>query len=131
MRSAGRGSGRRGFSLIELLVALVIFLVGLLGVAGLVVMAQRTLTRSDLILRGTLAAWRVGDSLATSEERGSGELSRGWGLVSWGPGEGGSVRIVATGRAPGDTLATLLVWPRPAGVLSLPGPDPLAPGAGG
>ena len=99
-----------GYSLVELVVALVIFQIGLLGVAGMVLTAQKTLARAQLIMRGTLEASRVGDSLLAGEGEGRGELDRAWGLISWAPDREGTLRVVALAGNGSDTLSNLLFW---------------------
>jgi len=125
------GVGRRGFSLLELVLALLVFEVGVLGVAGMVYQGQRTLSRAQLIMRGTLEAKRVADSILTGSGTGAGagNLLFPWGEVAWAPAGGGVLRIVATGSAPSDTLAALLAWPRPGGEET--GPFLEVPGGGG
>jgi len=115
--------GRRGFSLLELVLALLVFEIGVLGVAGMVYQGQRTLSRARLIMRGTLEAKRVADSILAESGAGAGvgNLALPWGEVSWVPAGDGALRVVATGSVPSDTLATLLAWPRPRGAQTGPG----------
>jgi type II secretory pathway pseudopilin PulG len=100
-----------GFSLVELVMALVIFQVGLLGVVGMFLTAQRTLTRAELVLRGAMAARAMGDSLLAGGTEGSGHSDLPWGTVSWTPWEDGGLRVVATGTNASDTLGVLRFWP--------------------
>ncbi len=102
---------RDGFSLLELIFALVIFQIGLLGVAGMLLTAQRTLTRAELILRGATSGRAVGDSLLAGGEWANGRSDVPWGTVSWGPSPEGSLRVVAIGGEASDTLAVLHFWP--------------------
>jgi hypothetical protein len=104
----------RGSSLAELLVALVVFQVGLLGVAGLVVLAQRNLLRAEIVARGVLEAQLVADSVRDAGGGESGSMDYPWGGVSWEPAPGipGGVRASAFMNLGGDTVAVLTVWPR-------------------
>lgn len=104
---------RRGFSLVELIVALSIFQIGLLSTAGLVLLAQRHMVRAKVTLRALVEADRVADSLAQLGEGGSGSLPRPWGEIAWEADSGGDggVRVVALSAGRGDTLAVLLAWP--------------------
>jgi len=103
---------RRGFSIIELLMALLVLQVGLLATAGTVFLAQRNLARAELMTRGVLAARRVADSLAGGVSGGGGALSFPWGDVVWGPGAGSppGTRVVAVSTLQGDTLAVVMAW---------------------
>lgn len=113
-----------GFSLAELLVALVIFQVGLLAVAGMVFLAQQNLARAELRTRAYLEAKWVADSMGLETAGGSGRLGRPWGEVRWAPfSEGpGGTRVVALGPGGEDTLASLVVWAPPPDTI-LWGPD--------
>lgn len=129
MREVRPPGRRRGSSLLELILALLLFEVGLLAVAGMVLLGQRTLTRAQLTMRGTVAARRVGDSLLATGAMGEGEIARPWGGLRWVGSEDGGVIIVATGGDRSDTLAYLRLWlpPREGAV-----PDSaLLPGGGG
>ena len=74
---------RRGFTLIEVMVALVILEVGLLGVVGTLVLASRTLARASLLERSVGQVESVLDSLAESRTSGMGELAAQGGVLSW------------------------------------------------
>ena len=62
---------QNGYSLVELIFALLIFQVGVLGVAGMILTAQQSLTRAQLILRGTLEARMTGRSRSINMCRGT------------------------------------------------------------
>ena len=120
MRRSSLGSwGKGGFSLLELVIALLLFEIGLLAVAGMILTAQRTLKRSALILRGTVEAARMGDSLLEAGVAEGGEVELAWGWIGWAPGglshAGLKMWALAPDRA--DTLAALRVWP-PAAFLA-------------
>ena len=53
----------RGHSLLELVLALLLFQVGLLAAAGLVHLSQVNFRRAELTVRATLEADWIGDSL--------------------------------------------------------------------
>ena len=114
----------RGFSLVELLLALLILQVGLLATAGTVFLAQRNLARAELMTRGILAARYVADSLANGPGGGGGGLTFPWGEVVWGPGAGSppGIEVVAFSTLPDDTLAVAVAWaPVPDSVNLRPG----------
>lgn len=121
--------GDGGFSLLELMVALLLLQVGLLAVAGLILTGQQILTRSDAVLRGTLEARLVGDSLLGSEGWSEGEREEAWGWLRWEEVEEGSrsLRILTMNPEKDDTLVLLRMWPSPgrgAGIDSLPSGAP-------
>jgi Tfp pilus assembly protein PilV len=119
MKPADRVDGRRGSTLLQLILALLLFEVGLLSVAGMVLVGQRTLNRAQLTMRGTLEGKRVGDSLLATGARGDGEASRPWGVLRWTEtGDGGFI-VVAIDPNGADTMAYLRLWPAPE-TVSLP-----------
>ncbi len=97
---------REGFSLVELILALVVFEVGLLATAGMVFLAQQNLLRAEVTMRGILEADLVADSLEDIGEVGSGRRPYLWGEVSWAPAsdEIGGLTFVAMSTLLGDTL---------------------------
>ncbi|MFH1765748.1 MAG: hypothetical protein ABIF09_16285, partial [Gemmatimonadota bacterium] len=86
--------------------ALLVFQVGLLATAGMVLLAQQNLLRAELTVRGILAADLVADSLEEEGEVGSGRRPYIWGEVSWAPAsdEIGGLTVVAFSTLLGDTL---------------------------
>jgi type II secretory pathway pseudopilin PulG len=83
-----------GFTLVEVLVALVLLEVGLMGVVGTLVLAARSLTRAELGERGVAAVEHVLDSLVTAGvTAGEGRVDVRGGEVVW-RAAGGSVRLV-------------------------------------
>ena len=83
-----------GYSLVELLVALVLLQVGILGAVGTCVLAARLTTRAELLEWGTSEAQRVLDSLASVPPGpGEGEVRSGPGALRWSVGAGGDVRV--------------------------------------
>ncbi len=88
---------RRGFTLIEVLVALILLEVGLLGVVGTLVLAARTLTRGELEERGIAAVERVLDSLSTAGvSSGEGRVTTPGGEVRWRAAAGIAHLVFAT-----------------------------------
>lgn len=86
---------RRGFTLVEILVALVVLEVGLLGVVGTLLLAARTLTRAELEEAGTAEVERVFDSLvAAGATSGGGTVPLRVGAVRWTATAGGGLRLV-------------------------------------
>ena len=113
-----------GFSLVELLFALLVFQVGVLGVAGMVLMAQQNLMRAEITARGVLEAQLAADSVRDAGSGGSGSATHAWGQVSWGPAPDvpGGVRAVAVSNHGGDTVAAVTVWPGPVVAAGSPMP---------
>jgi prepilin-type N-terminal cleavage/methylation domain-containing protein len=99
----------RGFSLVELVVALLIFQIGLLATAGMVFLAQRSLLRAELTVRATLASDLVADSLEEVGEVSAGRREYAWGEITWTPASDaiGGLFVLASSALLGDTLVTL------------------------
>jgi len=75
---------RTGFTLIEVVVALVVLEVGLLGVVGSLVLAAQLMTRAELVERGVAEVQHAYDSMsATGVSPGVGSRSRDGGTLSW------------------------------------------------
>jgi Tfp pilus assembly protein PilV len=81
--------GRRGFNLLEVVVALVLLQVSLLGVLGLFSLAVRRLNRALQRERAAVEAVAVADSLSGLERVEAGESIRGAWRVTWEPLQGG------------------------------------------
>lgn len=103
---------KSGFSLVELIFALLVLQVGMLATAGLVLLAQRSMLRAELTVRSVLETGWLADSLASSGGGGSGTRVYPWGQVSWplAPDGLGGIRVVAVSVLGGDTLATARAW---------------------
>jgi len=108
---------RMGFSLVEVIFALLLFQVGLLGTAGMIFMAQQNLLRAELTVRGILEAGIMVDSLERGGELTTGERRYLWGEVSWAPSsdEIGGVIVHAISTRLGDTLVVLRALIPPGG----------------
>jgi len=102
-----------GFSLLEVVVALILLQLGLLAVAGMALVGQRTLNRGDAVLRSTLEGVRLGDSVLKGGEGEGGRREEPFGWLEWERVEGGegSVRVRALTADGDDTLAILRIWP--------------------
>ena len=74
---------RRGFTLIEVIVALIILELGILGVAGLALHAHGLLSEASLRSRVVAVAGEIADSLAAAGVRSGGTRSFVGGSVSW------------------------------------------------
>ncbi|MEX0979645.1 MAG: prepilin-type N-terminal cleavage/methylation domain-containing protein [Gemmatimonadota bacterium] len=83
MSVAGARGNSAGFTLIEVVFALVIFTVGLLGVAGMVNVAARTLNGARAMAWAVASAAEVADSLAFWGASGDGERLWPEGRVRW------------------------------------------------
>ena len=103
----------RGFSLVEMVLALLLLQVGILATVGMVLLSQENFRRAELTMRGVLEAAWIADSLSRAGGDGPGSTPRPWGEVSWVdmsiPIDGSRVSAVAPLEA--DTLATLLAFP--------------------
>jgi prepilin-type N-terminal cleavage/methylation domain-containing protein len=103
---------RRGFTLVEVVVALTVLAVGLLGAVGTLLAAQRALLSAERLHLAGQAGAGVADSLLAERAAGAGRLDAEWGALRWSADDGG-VRIIAEDPAG----ATLLEW-------WFPGPSP-------
>lgn len=74
---------RKGFTLIEVVVALVILEIGVLGAAGTLVLAAATMTRAEALERAVAATEGVLDSLAFAASGGRGAKPFRGGEVVW------------------------------------------------
>lgn len=76
-------SARQGFSLIELIVALTVFAVGILGLAGAAAFAQRSFAAADAVERSTRVAAAVIDSLLREPDIEDGERATSGTILRW------------------------------------------------
>jgi type II secretory pathway pseudopilin PulG len=84
---------RAGFTLVEIVVALVVVEVGLLGVLGSLILAARTLSQAELLERATAEVHRVYDSLSVGALAGEGEREAPPGWLRWRVGAGGEAWV--------------------------------------
>ena len=86
-----------GFTLLEVVVALLVLEVAVVGVVGSLVLASATLTRAESLERAVATAEGVLDSLAgASEIRGDSLPHAGGGIVRWSVDDSGRVRLQAS-----------------------------------
>lgn len=97
---------RKGFTLVEILVAMVVLEVGLLGVVGTLWLAATTLHRAESLEAGVAAMERAYDSLQAVPSPGSGRMPSPAGEVRWRVEAGGEVRIEY--REGGDSVVAAL-----------------------
>lgn len=74
---------RDGFTLAEVVAALLVLEVGILGAAALVVTARRTQAAAIVAERSVALVAEVADSLAGAGFGGPGERATAWGVVRW------------------------------------------------
>lgn len=100
-RREGRAR-RGGFTLVEVIVAVVLLGVGLLASVSMVSLAARTLGEARRVSLAAAAAESLADSLLRSGRPGaSGLRAYPWGVLRWGPGERpGELRVAATDSVP-------------------------------
>ena len=90
---------RRGFTLIEVMVALVILEVGLLGVVGTLVLASKTIATASLLERAVGQVEAVLDSLSQAGGVGGGNRVAPGGSVSWSVRPDGTASVMFEGDA--------------------------------
>ncbi len=96
---------RDGFTLVEVIMAMLVLEVGLLGVTGTLVLAARTLQRAERLERAVTEAGRIYDVLWKTGGTGEEVLPGGLGRVRWSVASDGALRVdvVAPEEAP-DSL---------------------------
>jgi Tfp pilus assembly protein PilV len=82
----GGARTRRGLTLVEVIVALVVLEVGFLAVVGTLTLAGRLVTRAELLHAASQDAAALADSLVRAGASGSGERLTARARVSWSPG---------------------------------------------
>ena len=122
---------KRGFSLLELILALLLLQVGLLAAAGMIHLSQVNVRRAELMVRAVLEAEWIGDSILASGSMTPGVAAFPWGEVHWSPLSSPlpALRITAWSEAEADTLVTLLALARLSTGLpgSISSPSPTTP----
>jgi prepilin-type N-terminal cleavage/methylation domain-containing protein len=86
---------RKGFTLVEVLMAIVVLEVGLLGVVGTLVLASHNMRDAVSLERAVSEAERLYDSLTGAPSSGSGLSSVPNGRLRWSVSEGGIVQVDA------------------------------------
>jgi len=84
---------RAGFTLVEVIVALVILEVGMLGVVGTLVVASRAVRQATTLEGAVARTERVIDSLAVAGTEGSGSSALPGGDLAWIVEAGGTIRV--------------------------------------
>jgi prepilin-type N-terminal cleavage/methylation domain-containing protein len=97
----------RGFTLIEIVVAIVLLEIGVLGVIGTLTIASRTMTRAETLEAATITAGRIVDSLAIYGMVEEGGVGFAGGRVSW-RADGLTPWVFGLDES-GDTLLRVLV----------------------
>lgn len=97
----------RGFTLIEIVIAIVLLEIGMLGVLGTLTIASRTMTRAETLETATITIERVLDSLAVHGMAEAGAVGFGGGRISWSA-DGAQPWVFAL-DASEDTLVRALV----------------------
>lgn len=93
---------RRGFTLVEVLMAMVVLEVGFLGVAGTLLLAARTMRRAESLERAVTEAGRLYDSVSSVGEVGPGETPVAVGRVRWSVGADRTLLVEVL--TPGDSV---------------------------
>ena len=88
---------RGGFSLAEVVVALVVFEVGFLGVVSMTLQAQRTFLAAAALESGSRVVEWLADSLSHAGWGGPGSIETQAGSVRWTRGPGGLVTVAFEG----------------------------------
>jgi type II secretory pathway pseudopilin PulG len=100
--------GRGGFTLLEVVVALLVLEVAVVGLVGSLVLASATLTRAESLERAVATAEGVLDSLAATAIVLAGSVPHsGGGMVRWSVDDSGMVHVEAT-AASGETLLDMM-----------------------
>jgi type II secretory pathway pseudopilin PulG len=94
-----------GFTLLEVVIALLVLEVAVVGLVGTLVLASSTLTRAETLEQAVATAEGVLDSLARGAA-GADSSSFPGGTVAWSVGDSGRVALRATDAA-GSTLFDL------------------------
>lgn len=104
---------RCGFTLVEVVVALAVLEIAVVGAAGTLTVAARTLGQAERLERAVASAQGVLDSLRGVPVPASSSLGYRGGDVRWEVGDSGQVVLPALG-AVGDTLFVVTATlPRP------------------
>ncbi len=99
--------GRDGFSLVEIVVALVVFEVGILGVVTMTLQAQKTLLAAAALESASGAVEWLADSLSFAGWDGPGSMEIEQGLLRWTRNSDGFVTVTFQG-GPGASRSVSL-----------------------
>jgi type II secretory pathway pseudopilin PulG len=112
--SARGPASRSGFTLLEVVIALLVLEVGVVGLVGSLVLASATLTRAESIERAVATTEGVLDSLAgVANVRADSIAHSGGGTVRWSVDDSGWVSLQATQAGGASVLELPWVWPVP------------------
>ena len=100
---------RRGFTLLEVVVALVLLEVGVLSAVGTLAVASRTLAQAERLERTFLEAEGVLDSLAGVADATSGARTFAGGALEWSVDGAGWIELVGSG--PDGATVIEVRWP--------------------
>ena len=103
---------RGGFSLVEVLVALIVFEVGLLGVLAMTFQAQKTLRAAVALESASRAVEWLADSLSFTGWGGPGSIETEQGLIRW-TREGGGLVTISFQGGPGAVVSVGLSLEQP------------------
>jgi Tfp pilus assembly protein PilV len=105
---------RSGFTLLEVVVALLVLEVAVVGLVSSLVLASATFTRAESLERAVAAAEGVLDSLAATPSVQADSLRHpGGGTLRWSVDDSGRVRLQATEASGAVVLDVLAVLGRP------------------
>lgn len=96
---------RAGFTLMEVVVALLLLEVGVLAAAGTLQVASRTLAEAERLERAVVEAGGVLDSLGRVSGPSAGSRSLPFGEVAWSVDDSGTVTLTAETLAGAPLLA--------------------------
>jgi Tfp pilus assembly protein PilV len=100
-------TGRAGFTLLEVVVALLVLEVAVVGLIGSLVLASATLTQAESLERAVATAEGILDSLVASPTILADSVAHtGGGTVKWSVDDSGHVRVQVTGPS-GNLLLDL------------------------
>jgi prepilin-type N-terminal cleavage/methylation domain-containing protein len=85
---------RRGFGLVELIVALTVFAIGILGLAGAAVLAHRSFNEADGIERAARVAEILLDSLVRADTVADGEVREPGFAARWTVAQDSAIAVV-------------------------------------
>lgn len=95
--SGGRSAARSGFTLLEVVIALVVLEVAVVGLVGSLVLASATLTRAESLERAIATAEGVLDSLLGAGDVLADSIRHaGGGAVRWSVDDSGHLSLQAT-----------------------------------
>jgi type II secretory pathway pseudopilin PulG len=102
-----------GFSLVELVLALLVLQIGVLAVAGMILLSQRNYRRAEMTLRGILEAKEAADSMLSEGTGTPGRSGTSWGELVWAPVSSPiqGLRVAAWSRVEQDTIAVIYAFP--------------------